>query len=219
MKIRVVLADDHHLVRKGFRALLEREADIEVVGEAADGREAMQIAEQSHADVLVTDLEMPGMSGLEALRQIKERRLPLRVLVLTLHRDAEHILPVIRAGAAGYVLKDAAPAELVEGIRSASRGEVYLSPAVSCLVVTKLLDLLDKEETTSPIDTLTAREREIWQLIAEGRSRREIAELLSISPRTFDIHRANLMQKLNVTDNAALVRLAIQHGIVSASSP
>ncbi len=213
MKIRVVLADDHQLVRKGLCALLNQEADIQVVGEAADGRQAMRLLETTDADVLVTDLEMPGMSGLEAARQIKERRLPVRVLVLTMHKETEAVLQVIRAGVAGYIVKDAAVSELVEGIRTVYRGETYLSPAIASRVVTRLLELTAEQAEISPVDRLTEREREIWQLIAEGKRRQEIAERLCISPKTFDTHRANLMRKLDAEDNAALVRLAVRYGI------
>jgi len=213
VKIRVVLADDHQLVRKGLCALLNQEADIQVVGEAADGRQAMRLLETTDVDVLVTDLEMPGMSGLEAARQIKERRLPVRVLVLTMHKETEAVLQVIRAGVAGYIVKDAAVSELVEGIRTVYRGETYLSPAIASRVVTRLLELTAEQAEISPVDRLTEREREIWQLIAEGKRRQEIAERLCISPKTFDTHRANLMRKLDAEDNAALVRLAVRYGI------
>jgi len=213
VKIRVVLADDHQLVRKGLCALLNQEADIQVVGEAADGRQAMRLLETTDVDVLVTDLEMPGMSGLEAARQIKERRLPVRVLMLTMHKETESVLQVIRAGVAGYIVKDAAVSELVEGIRTVYRGETYLSPAIASRVVTRLLELTAEQAEISPVDRLTEREREIWQLIAEGKRRQEIAERLCISPKTFDTHRANLMRKLDAEDNAALVRLAVRYGI------
>ncbi len=214
-KIRVVLADDHHLVRKGFRALLDPEPDIEVVGEAVDGREAMELVEALRPDVLVMDLEMPGMSGMEAARRIRARRRPVRILVLTMHKDPQHILQVLRTGASGYILKDAAISDLVEGIRTVHRGEVYLSPAVSTQVVEGLLDRLEQEKAAaSPLDALTDREREVWQLIAEGYSRREIARRLYISPKTVDTHRSNLMRKLGVRDEASLIRLAIRYGLV-----
>jgi DNA-binding NarL/FixJ family response regulator len=214
-QVRVVIADDHHLVRKGFRALLEHEPDIEVVAEAVDGREAMQQVERFRPDVLIMDLQMPGMSGLEAVHQLRGQESPVRVLVLTMHKDAERILQVLRAGAAGYILKDSAVSDLVEGIRTVARGEVFLSPAVSTRVVTDLIDLLDSTEITSPLDMLTDREREVLQLIAEGNARRDIAELLYISPKTVDTHRSNLMGKLGARSEADLVRVAIRHGLVS----
>lgn len=213
-RIRVVLADDHQLVRKGLHALLDHEPDIQVVGEAADGQEAIALVEKTGADVLVTDLEMPGMSGLETVRQIRRRRLPARVLVLTMYKDVDHILQAIRAGVSGYLPKDAAVSELAAGIRAAFRGEIYLSPAISTSVIVTLQELLMAEGAPSPLDTLTDREREVWQLIAEGYKRQEIAQRLHISPKTFDAHRANLLQKLNAKNNAALVQLAVRYGII-----
>lgn len=214
-RIRVVLADDHLLVRKGFRALLSQEPDIEVVGEAGDGREAMRLVDGLHPDVLVMDLEMPGMSGLEAVRLLGKRRYPVRVLVLTMHKDAERILQVLRAGVCSYILKDGAVSDLAAGIRAVSQGEVFLSREVSTQVTGGVLDRLVTEGASSLLETLSGREREILQLIAEGNTRREIATLLCISPKTVDTHRANLMRKLRVKDDAALVRLAIRHGLVS----
>ncbi len=213
-KIRVILADDHHLVRKGFRALLDPEPDIEVVGEAVDGREAMELVEALYPDVLVMDLEMPGMSGLEAASRLKKKRLPVRILVLTMHKEPHHILEVLQAGVAGYILKDAAISDLVEGIRAVYRGESYLSPAVSSRLVTGLLDRLGREEARSPLELLTDREREVLQLIAEGHSRREIARRLYISPKTVDTHRLNLKRKLGARDDATLVRLAVRYGLI-----
>jgi DNA-binding NarL/FixJ family response regulator len=212
-KIRVVLADDHGLVRRGFQALLSHEPDIEVVGQAEDGREAMRLVDRERPDVLVMDLEMPGMMGIEAARQLAKRGSLVRVLILTMHNDLEHILQVLRAKAAGYVLKDGSVSDLVEGIRTVHRGEVYLSPAISTRVVMHLLERPIEDEYVSPLEALTDREREVLQLIAEGKSRKAIAEMMTISPKTVDAHRANLMRKLEAEDNAALVRLAIRHGI------
>ncbi len=214
-KIRVVLADDHRLVREGFRALLSAEQDIEVVGQAVDGREAMRVVGQTRADVLVMDLQMPGMSGLEALRQLKKQNSPVRVLVLTMHKEIQDVLRVLRAGAAGYILKDAAATVLAEGIRTVHQGDVYLDPTISTRVVTLLLERLGDEELATPLDVLTDREREVLQLIGEGRSRQEIAETLCVSPKTVDAHRANIMRKLNAEDTAALVRIAVRYGMVS----
>ncbi len=213
-KIRVVLADDHHLVRKGFRALLDQEPDIEVVGEAVDGREAMRLVEQLRPDVLVMDLEMPGMSGLVAVRQLKSRHSPVRVLVLTMHKETRYILQVLQAGAAGYILKDAAVSDLADGIRTAHQGEVFLSPPVSTRVVVGLVGQLAEKGAFSPLDLLTDREQEVWQLLAEGHARREIAARLYISPKTVDTHRANLMRKLGTENDATLVRLAVRYGLV-----
>ena len=213
-KIRVVLADDHQMVRKGFRALLEKEADIQVIGEAEDGREAMRLVEQMRPDVLVMDLEMPGMSGLEAVRQLKKRSTAVRILILTMHRQTNTILQVLWNGAAGYALKDAAVTDLIEGIRTVYHGEVFLSPTIAAQVVTRLMEGLREAEIASPLDLLTDREREVLLLIAEGYARQEIAKKLSISPKTADTHRANLMRKLDLTNDAALVRLAVRYGLV-----
>ena len=213
-KIRVVLADDHQMVRKGFRALLEKEADIQVMGEAEDGREAMRLVEQMRPDVLVMDLEMPGMSGLEAVRQLKKRSIAVRTLILTMHRQTNTILQALWNGAAGYALKDAAVPDLIEGIRTVYHGEVFLSPTIATQVVTRLMEGLREEEIASPLDLLTDREREVLLLIAEGYARQEIAEKLSISPKTVDTHRANLMRKLDLNNDAALVRLAVRYGLV-----
>jgi DNA-binding NarL/FixJ family response regulator len=213
-KIRVVLADDHQMVRKGFRALLEKEADIQVMGEAEDGREAMQLVEQMRPDVLVMDLEMPGMPGLEAVRQLKKRSTAVRILILTMHRQTNTILQALWNGAAGYALKDAAVTDLIEGIRTVYHGEVFLSPTIATQVVTRLMEGLREEEIASPLDLLTDREREVLVLIAEGYARQETAEKLSVSPKTVDTHRANLMRKLDLNNDAALVRLAVRYGLV-----
>jgi DNA-binding NarL/FixJ family response regulator len=217
-KIRVLLADDHYLVAKGLQALLSREPDIEVVGTAADGREALQLVESARPDVLVIDLEMPGMSGLEALRQLQRRGSPVRSLVLTQHKERHQVLQVLRAGAVGYILKDAAVTDLLTGIRAACAGNLFLSAPISNWLLAGLLEHVSEEELRSPVDALTEREREVWQLICEGRSRQEIAEILTVSPKTVDAHRANLMRKLGAEDTAALLRLAIRYGIVSMDS-
>ncbi|NLE43543.1 MAG: response regulator transcription factor [Chloroflexi bacterium] len=217
-KIRVLLADDHNLITKGLQALLNYEPDIQVLGQALDGREAMRLVEELKPDVLVIDLEMPGMSGLEALRQLKKRGDSVRVVVLTMHKETKYIVQVLRAGAAGYILKDAAVADLVNGIRTAYAGDVFLSPPVSTRLVAGLIDNTNIDTLISPVDALTDREREVLQLIGEGRQRQEIANILCLSPKTVDTHRANLMRKLGAGDNATLVRLAIQHGIVSLDS-
>jgi DNA-binding NarL/FixJ family response regulator len=213
-KIRVLLADDHHLVSKGLQALLSYESDIQVVGQAVDGREAMKLVEELDPDVLVIDLEMPSMSGLEALRQLKKRGDAVRVIVLTMHKESKYIVQVLRAGAAGYILKDAAVSDLVNGIRTAHAGDVFLSPPVSTRLVAGLLENSNDDIFASPVDGLTDREREVLQLVGEGRQRQEIASILCLSPKTVDTHRANLMRKLGAGDNATLVRIAIQHGLV-----
>ena len=213
-KIGVVLADDHEMVRQGFRALLEKEMDFQVVGEAEDGREAMLLVERLHPDVMVMDLEMPGMSGMEAIRQLKKRGTTTRILILTMHRQTNTILQALWNGAAGYALKDAAVTDLIEGIRTVYQGEVFLSPSIATQVVTRLMEGLREEEIASPLDLLTDREREVLMLIAEGFNRQEIADKLSVSPKTVDTHRANLLRKLDLNNDAALVRLALRYELV-----
>lgn len=215
-KIRVILADDHHLVRKGFRALLAPESDIEIVGEALDGLTALQLVERSHPDVLVIDLEMPGMTGMEAIRRLPKLRAAPRVLVLSMYKDTEHILAAITAGAAGYILKDAAVDDLLSGIRALAAGESFFSPAISQRIVIYLQTHVPSAEQQTPVEQLTLRERELFQLLAEGYSRQDIAARLHISPKTVDTHRANLLRKLAVESDADLVRLALKYGFISA---
>ena len=213
-KIRVLLAEDHTIVRKGLRSLLDDEPDIEVVGEAEDGREAVQIAQDLLPDVVVMDISMPNLGGLEATRQIKKYISDIKVLILTVHANEEYILQVLRAGASGYLIKQAAPAELISAIHVAYQGESYLSPAISRAVIE---DYVRRAEGTEDLDSyskLTSREREIMQLLAEGRSNREIAELLHISVKTVETHKANLMDKLDIHTVADLVRYAIQKGAI-----
>lgn len=217
-RIRVLLAEDHTIVRKGLRALLEGVASIEVVGEAADGREALAQVEQSPADVVLMDLTMPGLSGLEATRQIKERFPQVRVLVLTMHADEEYIFQVLRAGASGYLVKQAAPEELVAAIHAVYQGASFLSPTISKRVIDEYVRRAEEGVVTDPYDKLTPREREVLQLIAEGHSNREIAEQLTISIKTVESHRAHLMEKLDLHNTAELTRYAIRKGLIGLES-
>jgi len=214
--IRVLLAEDHHLVRQGLRALLERESDIEVVGEAADGLEALRLIETSRPDVVVMDITMPGLNGLEVLRRIRPRLPQVQVLMLSVHEGEEYVLRALQAGASGYLLKRSLSAELLIAIRAAQRGEMFLSPAVSPALINRILQGVSSEENKTPYDKLTPREREVFQLIAEGRTNQAIAHRLGISVRTVETHRANLMKKLEIHDVAGLTRLAIQLGLVEA---
>jgi DNA-binding NarL/FixJ family response regulator len=210
-KIRVLLADDHTIVRKGLRSLLEDEANIQVVGEAEDGREAVRMTQQLLPDVVLMDISMPGLSGLEATRQIKERFPEVNVLVLTRHANEEYVLQILQAGASGYVVKKAAPAELMLAIQAVYRGDSFLSPAIS----REVIEEYTRRAGANDYDRLTDREREVLQLIAEGRSNREIAELLHVSMKTVENHRANLMDKLGLRSVAELTRYAIRKGIIS----
>ncbi len=214
--VRVLLAEDHHLVRQGLRALLEREPDIEIVGEAADGLEALRLIKDIRPDIVVMDITMPGLNGLEVLRRVRQRLPEVRVLMLSVHEGGEYILRALQAGASGYLLKRSLGAELLLAIRAAQRGEVFLSPAVSQTIITRVLQSISPEESKTPYDRLTSREREVFQLIAEGHTNRAIAHRLGISVRTVETHRANLMDKLDIHDVAGLTRLAIQLGLVES---
>jgi DNA-binding NarL/FixJ family response regulator len=210
--IRVLLADDHTIVRKGLRSLLEGKAGIEIVGEAQDGREALQKCAQLHPEVVLIDIAMPGLNGIEAIRQIKHRFPEIHTLVLTMHDDIEYIRQALHAGASGYVVKQAAPTDLVLAIQAAHRGDCYLSPSIAGKVVQEYIQR-DLDEIVR-YDQLTSRQREVLQLIAEGHSTREIAELLTISVKTVETHRANLMDKLDIHTTAGLTQYAIQKGII-----
>jgi len=212
--IRVLLAEDHHLVRQGLRALLEREPDIEIVGEAADGLEALHLIEYLQPDIVLMDITMPGLDGLEVLRRVRQQLSDVRVLMLSVHEGGEYVLRALQAGASGYLLKRSLSAELLLAIRAAQRGEVFLSPAVSRTIVTYFLHGVSPEEIKTPYDRLTPREREVFQLIAEGHTNQAIAQRLGISVRTVETHRANLMDKLDIHDVAGLTRLAVQMGLV-----
>jgi DNA-binding NarL/FixJ family response regulator len=211
--IRVIVADDHHLVRQGIRALLEKAKDIQVVGEAADGIEAIQQVKDHHPDVMVMDIVMPRMNGTQVLDQIQALKLPVRVVILSMYSDETIVRQALRSGARGYLLKRSVTEELLLAVRSASCNEVYLSPAVSSILLSETFSPseMSKEE---PIDTLTPREREVFQLVAEGHTNNSIAQALNISEKTVEKHRANVMMKLNARDLASLVRLAIKYGLV-----
>ena len=211
--IRVLLADDHRILREGIRALIEDEDDMQVVGEAEDGLSAVKKVAQLQPDVVVLDIAMPLLNGLEATRQIHRDYPRIRVLILTMHENEEYIRQVLAAGALGYVLKDAAARDLLGAIRSVYQGEAVLSPAITRLVIEDYLRWGDirPEDTT---DGLTAREREVLQLIAEGYTNKEIAGILSLSVKTVQSHRTNLMNKLDLHDRGELIKYAIQKKII-----
>jgi two-component system response regulator NreC len=215
--IRLLLAEDHTLVRKGLRALLADEADIEIVAEANDGREAVRLAEELQPDLVLMDFSMPGLNGLEATRLIKHRIPAVKVLVLTRHASEEYVFQILRAGASGYVVKSAAPGELVSAIRAVYRGDSFLSPAIAGKVIEEYVRQPSGTVKDS-YEQLTSREREVLQLIAEGHSSREIAEQLTISAKTVRTHRANLMEKLDLHSTAELTRYAVRKGLVGLDS-
>jgi len=214
-KIKVLLAEDHTIVRHGLRALLEGEGGIEVIGDAEDGREAVRKVEQLRPDVVVMDISMPGLTGLEATRQIKKRFPETRVVVLSMHTAEEYVAKLLRSGASGYVVKHAAPAELALAIQSADRGELFLSPSVARHVVKRFVEEAEAGMHKDRYDKLTEREREVLQLIAEGHPNREIARLLHISTKTVESHKAHLMDKLDIHSTAELTRYAIHKGVIT----
>jgi two-component system response regulator NreC len=214
-KIRVLLVEDHTIVRKGLRSLLDGEAGIEVIGEAEDGREAVEKVGQLLPDVVLMDITMPSLNGLEATRQIKKRFPEVKVVILTVHANEEYIFQILRAGASGYLVKQAAPTELLSAIQAAYRGESFLSPSISRKVIAEYIQQAEATAEKDSYDQLTDREREVLQLIAEGHPNREIADLLHISVKTVETHRANLMDKLDVHSTAELTQYAIRKGVIS----
>ncbi len=212
-EIRVLLAEDHTLVRAGIRALLDSFDGITVVGEASDGREAARQARELQPDVILMDIAMPGLNGLEATSRIARTCPGTRVLILTMHSNEEYVVQALRAGASGYLVKEAATGELHRAISSVARGQTYLSPSISRCTVERLME--DERMSVSSLDQLTPRQREILQLLAEGRSTRDIAALLSVSVKTVETHRARLMERLDIRDIPGLVRIAIREGLIS----
>ena len=211
-RLRVVLVDDHVVVRQGIKALLEREA-LDVVGEASDGHTAITLCETLNPDVVILEIAMPKMNGIDAARQMLRHAPHRRIVVLTINPEDTSVLEALHAGISGYVLKTNPASNLFEAIDAVSRGEMYLSPTISRAVVNAYLSA-----GGLPQDPLSVRERQVLQLIAEGRSMREIGELLGISARTAETHRARIMEKLNIHDVPGLVRYAIKHGLISLSA-
>jgi len=212
--IRVILADDHTIVRKGLRALLERDPRIQIVDEAGDGRETMQKVVRHMPDVVVMDIGMPNLNGIEATRQIMKRFPKIKILILTMHSSEEYIRAILDAGASGYVLKQAAPVELITAIETIHGGGSFLSPSICTTVIQEFKRKSRKEREPAGQVPLTEREREVLQLIAEGKSTRQIADSLFISPKTVEVHRSHLMEKLGLHNTAEIVRYALRKGIV-----
>lgn len=215
---KVVLVEDHGLVRAGLRALLEKFEDITVVGEASDGREAVQLVKRHRPHVVVMDVAMPNLNGIEAARQMIKESDSVRILILSMHANEAYVLQTLRAGACGYMLKDAATTELELAIRAVARGETYLSPAVSKQVVRNLLQG-DGGGHAEPLQLLTPRQREVLQLIAEGKNTKQIAFLLGTSSKTVETHRAHIMERLEIYDIVGLTRFAIRSGLVQLEEP
>ncbi len=210
MSIRIFLADDHQMVRQGLRGLLEAQPDFEVVGECGSGREALDIIPHLRPDVTVLDIMMPGLSGLEVTRQVQNLT---RVVILSMHASEAYVLEALRNGAYAYVLKDSTAADLVQAVQAAAEGRRFMSAPFSERAIEDYM-LKAQAAPLDPYDTLTAREREVLQLLAEGLTNNEISTQLFISPRTVEVHRANLMHKLDIHTQADLIRLAIKRGLV-----
>ncbi len=208
-KIRVLLADDHALVRQGFRLILAAQPDIEIVGEAGDGRQTLELAQRLHPDVVVMDVAMPEMNGIEATRRLAAAAPRTRVLALSMYKDAVYVREILRAGARGYLLKDAIDRDLLAAVRAVAAGEGYLSPAVSEAVLSDY-----RRHVSDPLDLLTSREREVLQMIAEGKTNKEIASRLNLSVYTVDAHRGRIMEKLNLHSVGELVRFAVRAGLI-----
>jgi DNA-binding NarL/FixJ family response regulator len=217
--IKVLLAEDHTIVRKGLRSLLEDEEGIEVIGEAEDGREAIKQAEKLHPDIIVMDIAMPGLNGLEATRRLRKLNPEIKILILSVYANEEYVFQTLQAGAEGYLVKKAAPSELILAIKAVYQGNSFLSPSISRTVIDEYIRRAEEiGEGDDAFKNLTAREAEVLQLIAEGRKTREIAELLYISIKTVETHRAHIMDKLGIHSTAELTQYAISKGIISSDA-
>jgi two-component system, NarL family, response regulator NreC len=207
--IRILLADDHALVRQGFRMILAAQPDMEIVGEAGNGREAVELAARLQPDVVVMDVAMPELNGIEATRRLLSDKPRTRVLALSMHKDSVYVREILRAGARGYLLKDSEDADLLAAVRAVAKGDGYLSPGVSEAVLTDY-----RRHVTDPLDLLTSREREVLQMIAEGKTNKEIATSLNLSVYTVEAHRGRVMEKLNLHSTGELVRFALRSGLI-----
>jgi two-component system response regulator NreC len=214
MKIRIVLVDDHEIVRAGLRMLIQAQEDMEIVGEAENGQQALDLCSKQPPDVVIMDITMPGLSGLEVTRQLKQQCPNTNVLALTIHEGEQYFFEMLNAGASGYVPKRAAPTDLVAAIRAVYSGEVYLHPSVAKALVNDYLQRVQLGWERASYDGLTTREQEVLKMIAEGQMNKEIAEKLSISVRTVERHRENIMSKLNLHSRAELVRYAVDKGLI-----
>lgn len=214
-KTRILLADDHGVVRKGLRFLLESEPGLEVVGEAADGRQAVDMAAELKPDVVVMDIAMPRLNGIEATRQVVRDRPEVAVIILSMHSDEEYLVRTLTAGAKGYLLKDSAEGELVRAIHAVSEGKPYFSPAISKTLLEDYLRHLQQRGLTDSYDLLTDREKEVLQLLAVGKTNKEIAAILDLSPYTVETHRNHIMQKLDLHNTAEIVLYAVRKKLVT----
>jgi len=213
--IRIVLADDHIVMRNGLRLLLERQPDFEVVGEAADGRQTVEICDGLRPDVVVLDIAMPNLNGIEAARQISAKLPHTAIVILSMHSDEGYVLRALKAGARAYLLKDSAETDLINAIRVVTEGKAFFSPAISKMLVDDYVRRLQQRGVEDSYELLTTREREILQLLAEGKSNKEVANVLSLSLYTVETHRGNILQKLNLHSVPELILYAVRKGIIS----
>jgi two-component system response regulator NreC len=213
-KIRVLLADDHTILRQGLKMLLNAQPDMEVIGEASDGHQAISETHRLQPDIILMDITMPDMNGIAATRQVRRQQPDVRVLVLTMHENEEYLFQALRAGASGYILKEAADTELITAIRAVQAGRFYLSPSAQSMMVGDYLQRVRTGEEKDSYSGLTEREREILKLVAEGLTNNQIAERLFISPKTVDTHRTHIMDKLNLHSRAELVKYAMRRGLL-----
>lgn len=213
--IRILLADDHTVVRKGLRLLLESHAGFQVIADAANGREAVALAEQHGPDVVVMDVAMPILNGIEAARQITAKSPQTSVVFLSMHSDESYVLKALKAGARGYLLKDSAEYDLINAVRAVSEGKAFFSPAISKMLVEDYMRQMQERAVEDTYDLLTTREREVLQLLAEGKNNKDVANLLNLSLYTVETHRSNIFQKLNLHSGAELILYAIRKGVIS----
>lgn len=214
-RLRLALADDHTIMRSGLRLLLERESDFSIVGEAGDGREVIEIVEAQSPDVVIMDVAMPNLNGIEAARRITSAHPRTAVIILSMHSDESYVLRALNAGARGYLLKDSAESDLISAVRAVSEGKAFFSPAISKLLVEDYVRQLRQRGVEDSYELLTPRERELLQLVAEGKTTKEAATVLNLSPHTVDTHRANLMRKLNVNSLPELILYAVRKGVIT----
>lgn len=213
-RVRILLADDHTIVRQGLRKVIEERADWEVVAEAGDGREAVRLAEQLHPDLAILDVAMPLLNGIEATRQITKRLPRTRVLVLSMYADEAYVTQMVQAGASGYLLKDSADVDLLKAVDETAAGRTYFSPSISRVMLDDYARQVGDTALVDRFESLSGREREIFQLIAEAKTNKEIAALLNVSPSTVETHRAHVMEKLKLHSAAEIVLYAVRRGVI-----